>query len=160
MNNFLNSLSHDDVVVIYTDGACEGNPGAGGWGVIFIRQKNENDFEISGFEKYTTNNRMELTAVIEGLKLLPSNVFVKIYTDSKYVMDGIESWIKKWKENGWMNYKKQPVKNKDLWELLDMQVNKFTKKVEWNWVKGHSTNAFNNRVDAIAKRAIISYKMQ
>jgi ribonuclease HI len=158
MDKFLSSLSDNDIITVYTDGACEGNPGAGGWGAIFINQKNE--YEISGFEKYTTNNRMELKAVIEGLKLLPNNVCVKIYTDSKYVMDGIESWIKKWKENGWMNYKKQPVKNKDLWELLDHEVSKFNKKVEWNWVKGHSTNVFNNRVDAIAKKAIISYKMQ
>ncbi|MDA9168640.1 MAG: ribonuclease HI [Pelagibacteraceae bacterium] len=136
-------------ITIYTDGACSGNPGKGGWAAVIIEDKNEKT--ISGSEPLTTNNRMELSAVINALKEVGS-AELDIYTDSKYVKNGIESWIKNWKMNGWMTAAKQPVKNKDLWLELDILVSK--KEIEWKWVKGHSNDHYNTIVDEAARKAI------
>jgi ribonuclease HI len=136
-------------ITIYTDGACSGNPGKGGWAAVIIEDENEKT--ISGSEMLTTNNRMELLAVINALKEV-SSVEIDIYTDSKYVKNGIESWIKNWKINGWMTAAKQPVKNKDLWLELDTLVTK--KEIEWKWVKGHSNDHYNTIVDEAARKAI------
>ena len=136
-------------ITIYTDGACSGNPGKGGWAAVIIEDKNEKT--ISGSEQLTTNNRMELSAVINALKEVGS-AELDIYTDSKYVKNGIESWIKNWKMNGWMTAAKQPVKNKDLWLELDILVSK--KEIEWKWVKGHSNDHYNTIVDEAARKAI------
>jgi len=138
-------------VTIYTDGACSGNPGKGGWGAILIYGDIEK--QISGGNPQTTNNQMELTAVIEALKLLNKPCDVEVYTDSKYVMDGINSWIHNWKRNNWRNAAKKPVKNKDLWISLDEQVNKH--KVHFNWVKGHSGDKYNEIADGLATGAIV-----
>ena len=136
-------------ITIYTDGACSGNPGKGGWAAVIIEDKNEKT--ISGSEPLTTNNRMELSAVINALKEVGS-AELDIYTDSKYVKNGIESWIKNWKINGWMTAAKQPVKNKDLWLELDTLVSE--KAVGWKWVKGHSNDHYNTIVDEAARKAI------
>ena len=136
-------------ITIYTDGACSGNPGKGGWAAVIIEDENEKT--ISGSEMLTTNNRMELLAVINALKEV-SSVEIDIYTDSKYVKNGIESWINNWKMNGWMTAAKQPVKNKDLWLELDTLVTK--KEIEWKWVKGHSNDHYNTIVDEAARKAI------
>lgn len=136
-------------ITIYTDGACSGNPGKGGWAAVIIEDKNEKT--ISGSEPLTTNNRMELSAVINALKEVGS-AELDIYTDSKYVKNGIESWIKNWKINGWMTAAKQPVKNKDLWLELDTLVNE--KAIGWKWVKGHSNDHYNTIVDEAARKAI------
>jgi len=136
-------------ITIYTDGACSGNPGKGGWAAVIIEDKNEKT--ISGSEPLTTNNRMELSAVINALKDVGS-AELDIYTDSKYVKNGIESWIKNWKINGWMTAAKQPVKNKDLWLELDILVSE--KEIEWKWVKGHSNDRYNTIVDEAARKAI------
>lgn len=136
-------------ITIYTDGACSGNPGKGGWAAVIIEDKNEKT--ISGSEPLTTNNRMELSAVINALKEVGS-AELDIYTDSKYVKNGIESWIKNWKINGWMTAAKQPVKNKDLWLELDTLVSE--KAIGWKWVKGHSNDHYNTIVDEAARKAI------
>lgn len=137
-------------VEIFTDGACSGNPGPGGWAAII---KDENGVEeIWGFEPYTTNNRMELTAVIEALKKIKHPSLVSIYTDSRYLKDGITSWISKWQKNGWKTSAGTPVKNKDLWEtLLKLSSHHH---IEWHWIPGHSDHPENNRCDALAQRAI------
>ena len=123
-------------VVMYTDGACRGNPGPGGWGVILsYRDQNKT---LSGYEPQTTNNRMELTAAIEGLRVLSRTCEIELNTDSKYVLQGISEWIENWKTNGWKTAAKKPVKNVDLWQLLDEQVKKH--KISWHWVKGHTGN--------------------
>ena len=137
-------------VIIYTDGACRGNPGLGGWGVL-MQYHNENK-ELYGGEKSTTNNKMELSAVIQGLGALKEPCQVKLFTDSKYVMDGINSWIHNWKKNDWKTARKKPVKNKDLWIKLDKLCEK--NKVSWKWVKGHATNKYNNLADQLATSAI------
>ena len=136
-------------ITIYTDGACSGNPGKGGWAAVIIDDKNEKT--ISGSEPLTTNNRMELSAVINALREVGS-AELDIYTDSKYVKNGIESWIKNWKINGWMTAAKQPVKNKDLWLELDTLVSE--KAIGWKWVKGHSNDHYNTIVDEAARKAI------
>lgn len=136
-------------ITIYTDGACSGNPGKGGWAAVIIEDKNEKT--ISGSEPLTTNNRMELSAVINALKEVGS-AELDIYTDSKYVKNGIESWIKNWKINGWMTAAKQPVKNKDLWLELDTLVSE--KAIGWKWVRGHSNDHYNTIVDEAARKAI------
>ena len=137
--------------IIYTDGACSGNPGPGGWGaVIFNQDNNQND--ISGKVKNTTNNRMELMAPIMALKKIKSNSDITIYTDSNYVKNGITVWIKKWEKNGWKNSNKKSVKNKDLWSKLNELCQK--NKVTWKWVKGHSNNEYNNLADELATMAI------
>ena len=131
---------------IYTDGSCIGNPGKGGWAAIIIN--NGKKKIISGSENYTTNNRMEIIAVIKALNTIKLKQATLI-TDSQYVKNGIEVWIHKWKNNGWMTAEKKPVKNKDLWTKLD-KIQK-TKKIKWEWVKGHSSDKFNNEVDRIAR---------
>ena len=137
-------------VIIYTDGACRGNPGLGGWGVL-MQYRDENK-ELYGGEKSTTNNKMELSAVIQGLSALKEPCQVKLFTDSKYVMDGINSWIHNWKKNDWKTANKQPVKNKELWLELDQLVQKHN--ISWNWVKGHSGDPGNERADELANLGI------
>ena len=141
-------------VNIYTDGACRGNPGDGGWGVL-IKYENTSK-EIYGGEKNTTNNKMELKAAIEGLKALNESCIVNLTTDSKYVMQGITSWIDNWKKNNWKSSTKKDVKNKDLWLLLDKHVSKH--EVKWFWVKGHSGHPENERADLLANVAIEELK--
>ena len=136
---------------IYTDGACSGNPGPGGWGAVILDQDDKQK-NISGSEKNTTNNRMELLAAIMSLKKIKTNSEVVIFTDSTYVKNGITEWMKNWKKNGWKNSSKKPVKNKDLWEKLDKLCE--ANIVSWKWVKGHSTNEFNNLADELATKAI------
>ncbi len=132
---------------IYTDGACSGNPGKGGWAAIILNEKSIQS-NISGSQKYTTNNRMELIAPIMALNRIKKNSEIIIYTDSKYVKNGITEWIKKWKLNNWKSANKRPVKNKDLWIKLDNSCQKH--KVSWKWVKAHAGNKFNNLVDELA----------
>jgi ribonuclease HI len=136
-------------IEIYTDGACLGNPGRGGWGAILIYKEHQK--KISGTERESTNNRMELRAPIEALRLLKKSSEVTIHTDSKYVMDGITQWIFNWKKNGWKSAKKDPIKNSELWRELDAEVEKH--KIIWKWVKGHSGNHFNEIVDQLAREA-------
>lgn len=136
---------------IYTDGACAGNPGPGGWGAVIFDQDDKQK-NISGSEKNTTNNRMELLAAIMSLKKIKTNSEVVIFTDSTYVKNGITEWMKNWKKNGWKNSNKKPVKNKDLWVKLDKLCE--ANSVSWKWVKGHSTNEFNNLADELATKAI------
>ena len=131
---------------IYTDGACSGNPGKGGWAAVILDGKNQSS--ISGSENKTTNNRMELMAPIMALKKIRRESEITIFTDSKYVKDGITEWIKKWKLNNWKNSNKKPVKNKDLWIKLDNSCQKH--KVKWKWVKAHAGNKLNNLVDELA----------
>jgi ribonuclease HI len=133
-------------VVIYTDGACKGNPGPGGWGAWL--SSGEYSKELSGGEPQTTNQRMELTAAIEALAALKRPCQVSLYTDSRYLLEGITNWIKGWKRNGWQNSAKQPVKNAELWRRLDEEVARH--EVEWHWVKGHSGDAGNERADQLA----------
>jgi ribonuclease HI len=121
-------------VVIYTDGACRGNPGPGGWGVVLRYQGNLKT--LNGFDPETTNNRMELTAVIEGLRGLTRSCDIELHTDSKYVMQGVNEWLSNWKRNGWKTAARKPVKNIDLWQQLDDEVKRH--EIDWNWVKGHS----------------------
>ena len=132
---------------IYTDGACSGNPGKGGWAAIILNEKCIQS-KLSGSENSTTNNRMELTAPIMALNKIKKKSEITIYTDSKYVKDGITSWIKKWKLNNWKNSNKKKVKNKDLWIKLDNSCQKHN--VIWRWVKAHAGNKFNNLVDELA----------
>ncbi len=138
------------IIEIYTDGACSGNPGPGGWGAILLC--GEYKKEISGGDADTTNNRMEMMAVVESLQLLKKRYNVKLYTDSKYVIQGVTEWMDGWKAKGWKNASKQPVKNKDLWQKIDSLVSKHS--VEFIWVKGHSGNAGNERADELARLAI------
>tara|TARA_B100000676_G_scaffold290789_1_gene324704 strand:+ start:1121 stop:1567 length:447 start_codon:yes stop_codon:yes gene_type:complete len=140
------------ILNIYTDGACKGNPGIGGWGAILKYGNTEK--EIKGFSKETTNNIMELTAVIKALESLSRSCNIIITTDSNYVKNGITDWINNWKKNGWKTAKKQPVKNKDLWVSLDKLVAKHS--ITWKWIKGHSGHPENERADQLANEAIIS----
>ena len=137
------------MIKIYTDGSCLGNPGNGGWAAIIIIDKKK--IQIKGSKKNTTNNQMELLAPIKALKKIPKGSNVQIFTDSKYVKSGITEWIHNWKKNGWKTANKQPVKNKELWTELDNLTYEF--QIEWNWVKGHSTDTLNNEVDLIAREA-------
>jgi ribonuclease HI len=139
-----------DVVEIYTDGACSGNPGPGGWGALLRYGKNEK--EICGGETETTNNRMEMMAVIEALSTLKRKSKIKLYTDSKYVMQGITEWMPGWKARGWKTAAKQPVKNQDLWVRLDSAVQGHD--IEFFWVKGHAGHVENERADALARAGI------
>ncbi|MAC36160.1 MAG: ribonuclease HI [Halieaceae bacterium] len=133
-------------VSAFTDGACSGNPGPGGWGVVL--RSGEHEREIYGGEIETTNNRMELTAAIEALQALRESCQVELTTDSTYVKDGITRWLQKWKINGWKTAAKKPVKNQDLWEQLETQTDRHV--VQWLWVKGHSGHPGNERADALA----------
>ena len=137
-------------VVIYTDGACKGNPGPGGWGALLVFGERER--ELFGGEAPTTNNRMEMTAVIRALESLKRVCEVDLYTDSQYVKNGIETWIHGWKRNGWKTADKKPVKNAELWQRLDALRN--LHHVEWRWVKGHSGDPGNERADALANRGV------
>ena len=137
------------MIKIYTDGSCLENPGNSGWAAIIIDDKKKT--QIKGSKKNTTNNQMELLAPIQALKKIPKGNKVQIFTDSKYVKSGITEWIHNWKKNGWKTADKQPVKNKELWEELDILTNEF--EICWNWVKAHSTDELNNEVDLIAREA-------
>lgn len=137
-------------VELYTDGACSGNPGPGGWGAIL--RYNGVEKELSGGERDTTNNRMELMAVIKGLEALKKQVPVEVYTDSKYVADGATEWLEGWKKRGWKNAGKEPVKNSTLWKQLDELLK--THQVTFHWVKGHSGHPENERCDALARAEI------
>jgi len=137
-------------IIAYTDGACSGNPGPGGWGVWLRAGKHEK--ELCGGEKHTTNQRMELQAAIEALKALKNPSTITIVTDSKYVLNGITDWIHGWKKKGWKNSKKEPVANRELWEALDILNQKHD--VDWQWVKGHSGDEGNDKADELARQGI------
>ena len=137
------------MIKIYTDGSCLENPGNGGWAAIIIDEGKK--AEIKGSKKNTTNNQMELIAPIQALKKIPKGSNVQIFTDSKYVKSGITEWIHNWKKNGWKTANREPVKNKELWEELDILANEF--EISWNWVKAHSSDKLNNEVDLLAKEA-------
>jgi len=139
-------------VIIYTDGACRGNPGPGGWGAL-VRFDNV-EKEIFGGQANTTNNQMELSAAIEGLSILTEPCNVELFTDSKYVMDGITQWIQNWKKNNWRTAAKKDVKNKELWQKLDQLITQH--QVQWHWVKGHSGDAGNEAADFLANKGIDS----
>ena len=142
------------IVNLYTDGACKGNPGPGGWGVVIIKNGEPVD-EIYGGEINTTNNRMELLAVIHGLNKIEEGETVRVNTDSMYVKNGITSWINKWVENGWKTAAKKDVANKDLWVKLQTIVE--VRRVTWNWVRGHSGDAGNERADFLANKGVSDY---
>jgi len=147
-------VSETPLVDAYTDGACSGNPGPGGWGALLRIGGRER--ELSGAEPATTNNRMELMAAISALEALKRPCKVRLYTDSTYVRDGVTKWIHGWKKNGWKTSDKKPVKNVDLWQRLDAA--RVPHQVEWIWVKGHSGHAENDRVDALARQAIATLR--
>ena len=142
----------DDSVEIYTDGACKGNPGPGGWGALLRCRGQEK--ELFGGERQTTNNRMELTAVIRGLQALTRPSRVEVHTDSQYVQKGISEWIKGWKARGWLTADRKPVKNADLWRELDALA--ATHEVRWHWVRGHAGHPENERADVLANRGVAS----
>lgn len=146
-----NDESRDGWVEIFTDGACSGNPGPGGWGVVL--RYNGHEKELSGGEAETTNNRMELIAAITALETLRRPSKVHLHTDSTYVRDGITKWIHAWKRRGWKTADKKPVKNVDLWQRLEAALHRH--RVEWHWVRGHSGHPENERADALARKAIL-----
>jgi len=139
-------------ITIYTDGACRGNPGPGGWGVLV--KSEQGDETLYGGEKNTTNNRMELMAALEGLRHIAAGSEVLLYTDSQYVRKGITEWMKNWKRNGWRTAAKKPVKNADLWQLLDTEAQRH--EVKWHWVKGHAGHPGNEAADALANQGVDS----
>lgn len=146
------------ITKVYTDGACSGNPGSGGWGVVILTDKLKT---YNGSEKETTNNRMELKAAIMGIKNSDMTSQITIYTDSKYVKDGITNWITNWKKNNWITASKKPVKNQDLWKELDNMNNQFN--VKWEWVKAHQDNnsddsKYNNMADELARKGAMEWK--
>ena len=138
------------IIKIYTDGACRGNPGPGGWGALILKDNEE--IKLNGGQNDTTNNQMELTAVIKALDFFSESTEIEIFTDSKYVMDGITEYIKKWKVNGWKTASKKPVKNTDLWKQLDAL--NAHHSIRWNWVKGHSGHRENDIADELANLGI------
>jgi ribonuclease HI len=141
-------------VTIYTDGACSGNPGPGGWAAVLLFRGREK--ELSGGEPLTTNNRMELTAAIQALEVLKRPCIVELYTDSQYVRQGITAWMQNWKARGWRTADGKPVKNEELWRRLDVARNGH--QVAWNWVKGHADDSLNHRVDALAVAAMAPFR--
>lgn len=143
-------MTENELVIIYTDGACKGNPGPGGWGVYMIY--NEHKKEIYGGEQETTNNRMELMAAIMALEALKKKSRIKLYTDSKYVLKGITEWMNNWKKRGWKTSNKKPVKNEDLWRRLDLAI--IMHDINWIWVKGHSGNEGNEKADSLANKGV------
>ena len=147
------STKHSNLfmIKIYTDGACSGNPGVGGWGVVII-DENKNETFLNGGDNDTTNNKMELTAAIQALKAIEKKSAITLITDSKYVKDGIQSWIQNWKKNGWKTAAKKPVKNKELWIELDELIARHN--ITWEWVKGHAGNIHNEKADYLARRYI------
>ncbi len=138
-------------VIIYTDGACKGNPGTGGWGVV-LRSGNKEKL-LKGGEKNTTNNRMEMTAVIEALKALKSPCLIELFTDSQYVNRGVNEWLQNWKKSNWRTASKAPVKNVDLWVILDQLI--ITHEIRWHWVKGHSGDLGNELADQLANEGAL-----
>jgi len=146
------SRSADKTVVVFADGACKGNPGPGGWGAIL--RTGDREKEIYGGEPATTNNRMELTAVIRALEALKRRCKVKVYTDSQYVQKGISEWLAQWKRRGWRTADRKPVKNEDLWRRLDELAQEH--EVDWHWVRGHAGHPENERADALANRGVQS----
>lgn len=142
-------------IVIYTDGACSGNPGPGGWGALLIYDDHKREIMEGAFE--TTNNRMELTAAIEALNALREPCSVTLHTDSTYVKDGITKWIENWKNNGWRTAAKKPVKNADLWQALDEAADRH--KINWCWVKGHNGDEGNERADDLANMGLNNYRI-
>ena len=140
-------------VVIYTDGACKGNPGPGGWGAL-LRAADGAEKELCGGEPETTNNRMEMMAVIEALSALKRPCHVVLHVDSQYVLKGMTEWLQGWKAKGWRTAAKQPVKNVDLWQRLDALVHHSEHRIEWQWVKGHAGDPGNERADALANRGV------
>ena len=141
-------------VIIHTDGACSGNPGPGGWGVVM--DWNETRKELCGGEQLTTNNRMELVAATEGLKALKRSCVVEMHVDSVYVKDGIGKWIHGWKKNGWKTADKKPVKNVELWQALDEAIQRH--EISWHWVKGHAGHPDNERADELARQGMAPFK--
>lgn len=139
-------------IEIFTDGACKGNPGPGGWGALL--RMGEHEKEMSGNERNTTNNRMEMTAVIRALEVLNQPCRITLHTDSKYVIDGITQWIHGWKKRGWVNAAKKPVANAELWQELDAA--RARHEIEWKWVRGHSGHVENERVDKLASDAALA----
>ena len=139
-------------ICIYTDGACEGNPGRGGWGAILCSDGHEK--EISGAQEYTTNNQMELMAVIKAIEAIKAKRPIHIYTDSQYVQKGMVEWLEGWKAKGWKTAQKKPVKNKELWQKLDEIQQGYD--ISWHWVKGHAGHEMNERADQLAKQAILT----
>jgi ribonuclease HI len=142
--------SSTEPIHIYTDGACKGNPGPGGWGALLRWREHEK--ELFGGEALTTNNRMELTAVIQALQALRKPSHAIVHTDSQYVQKGIQEWLRGWRARGWKTADRKPVKNVDLWQALDAQASRH--QLEWRWVKGHSGHADNDRADALANRGV------
>ena len=140
-------------IVIYTDGACKGNPGPGGWGAL-LRAADGAEKELCGGELETTNNRMEMMAVIEALSALKRPCHVMLFVDSQYVLKGMTEWLHGWKAKGWRTAAKQPVKNVDLWQRLDALVHQSEHRIEWQWVKGHAGDPGNERADALANRGV------
>ncbi|MDR1233969.1 MAG: ribonuclease HI [Holosporales bacterium] len=156
MKDFIGSLKKGDSVDAYTDGACSGNPGPGGWGVILIHEGRK--ALLSGYDPDTTNNRMELMSVIRALQTIPSKAKITIFTDSSYVQNGITRWIRKWELTGWKSSSGSPVKNQDLWiELLEVSKEK---EITWTLVKGHSGCIYNEDADTLARSAIITSYMK
>ncbi|ENN95174.1 ribonuclease HI [Bartonella vinsonii] len=147
-------LKQSKVVEIYTDGACSGNPGVGGWGAIL--RWNGHERELYGGKEHTTNNQMELMAAIHALKALKEPCLVDLYTDSVYVRNGISLWLEGWKKNNWRTASKNPVKNMELWQALDDVCARHT--IRWHWVKGHAGHPENERADALARKAITEYR--
>ncbi len=147
------SPAEDDIVDIYTDGACSGNPGPGGWGALLRHRAGER--ELCGGEAETTNNRMELMAAIRALEALKRPVRVRVHTDSVYLKDGITRWIRNWKVNGWRTAARKPVRNVDLWRRLDAALARHD--VEWHWIKGHSGHPENERADALARKGMAPF---
>ena len=142
----------EKVITIYTDGACSGNPGPGGWGALLMWNGHEK--ELCGGEPETTNNRMEMMAVIKALEALKGPSKVELYTDSKYVMQGITEWLEGWKAKGWKTASKKPVKNVDLWQEIDAAVNTSGHDISFHWVKGHAGDPGNERADELARKGI------
>ncbi len=143
-------MENSTMYTVYTDGGSRGNPGIGGWGAYICFENTEE--ELSGSQKVATNNQMELTAAIKGLQFCPESCAVDLYTDSTYVKDGITKWIVNWKRNGWKTAAKKPVKNQELWMMLDVEVSK--RNVAWHWVKGHDGEVGNEKADALCNRAM------
>ncbi|HRD48723.1 MAG: ribonuclease HI [Candidatus Competibacter sp.] len=150
------NAAQNEVVNLFTDGACSGNPGPGGWGALLRYREHEK--ELSGGEPATTNNRMEMLAVISGLEALKQPMRVRICTDSQYVMKGMTEWLAAWKRRGWKTADRQPVKNMDLWQRLEVAL--APHQVEWEWVRGHSGHPENERVDELARAAVQRVKQQ
>ena len=147
-----------DSVELFTDGACKGNPGPGGWGALLRMGHHEK--ELSGSDPHTTNNRMELRAVIEGLQAIKRPCRITLYLDSQYVRQGITSWIHNWKRKGWKTADNKPVKNADLWQQLDALVHNSPHQIHWEWVKGHAGNPGNEKADELANRGVEQVQTQ